>query len=54
LVNSIYIRCNEYFVKRGREVIAMMASGKELTKNVDKSIEVKEKKAKSMHVIEFD
>ena len=37
-----------------KEAIAMMMSRKELTENVDKIIEAKEKKANSMFVIEFN
>jgi len=54
LVNSTYEKCNKYFVKRGREDITMMILGKELAKHVHKIIEVEEKKANSMSVIEFD
>jgi len=54
LVNSTYERCNKYFVKMSKEAIAMMMSRKELTENVDKIIEAKEKKANSMFVIEFN
>ena len=54
LVKSTYLRCNNLFNQRGREVKAMIRSDHAYTEIINKAMEDAQRKANSHHVLEFD
>jgi len=54
LVKSTYVRCNTLFNKRGREAVAMLASGQVCTKVLNKVIEDARRKKNAHNILEFD
>ena len=54
LVKSTYLRCNNLFNQRGREVEAVTRYGHVYTKILNRAMEDVQRKANSHHVLEFD